>query len=312
MANPLAADAEGVIAFRSKNPFEFQQILQDLEAQPDQRVFGTLIFPERPIEPVPVVVCCHGSMGWRGHHHEHMVKLLEAGIGVFRIHHFDARGVQSIVQDQIRVTAAMLIVDAYRALQKLVTHPRVAAERIGITGWSLGGMAALYSAFEPLREAIVGADGPRFRAHLPFYPAAHVWPEEQRWSPAPIRILHGADDDYTPAHFVTSLAERMGPDANVEVILYPEGRHSFDSIEPTEFIPDAVRLGRKHTTLARDGSMYVTGSDGTRHPVGERSERKQSIAKANNLGAHTGGSFEIRPRAFADMLTFFTAELFAG
>ncbi|MEM6986013.1 MAG: glutamate synthase-related protein, partial [Pseudomonadota bacterium] len=108
--------------------------LRSLDEAPPQKMFGWLLPPERGEPPWPAIVACHGSMGWRGHHHEHIARALEAGIAVFRIHSFDARQVQSIVEDQMAVTAAMLLNDAYRAQQKLAAHPDIDAERVGVTG----------------------------------------------------------------------------------------------------------------------------------------------------------------------------------
>ncbi|MCP5056702.1 MAG: alpha/beta hydrolase fold domain-containing protein [bacterium] len=308
--NDLSDGRVGMIPYRSSNPFEFSHILRGLGDASPQRVFGWLLWPEHAQTPAPAIVACHGSMGWRGHHHEHMVRALEQGIAVFRVHSFEARQVQSIVEDQMAVTAAMLLVDAYGALEKLASHPEIDPTRIGVTGWSLGGTVALYAAHESLREALVGVDGPRFAAHLPLYPAAHVRPEEKRWSPSPIRVLHGAADDYTPVRFVEELAEdvRSGG-GHIDIRSYAEAHHSFDSVEPLTWLPDAVRLGRKSLTLAEDGDMYFTSSDGIRHSVAEPEERRGSFEKANIRGAHVGGNWDARRQGFADADGFWKEHL---
>jgi dienelactone hydrolase len=300
----------GLAPYGSANPFEFTHILRDLDACERQALFGWLLWPEHAGPRVPAIVACHGSLGWRGHHHEHMVRALEMGIAVFRVHSFEARQVQSVVEDQMSVTAAMLLTDAYRALQLLTTHPAIDASRIGLTGWSLGGSVALYAGYEPLREALVGADGPRFAAHLPIYPAAHVTPELPRWTPSPIRILHGEADDYTPLRFVEGLVPVIkAGGGRVEVCAYPGGPHSFDSVEPETWLADAVRLGRKSITLAANGRMFFTGSDGAEHDVGEPGQRRASFAKADIRGAHIGGHWEARRQGFRDAEAFWRAHL---
>ena len=60
---------DGVIAYKSTNPFEFFHILNSKECE-EQDMFGTLVFPEKKREKYPLVICMHGSLGWRGHHHE--------------------------------------------------------------------------------------------------------------------------------------------------------------------------------------------------------------------------------------------------
>ena len=302
---PGRLERDGWIGYRSANPFEFSQILAAPADAAEQAMFGWLLLPENAPERVPVVVCLHGSMGWRGHHHEHMVRWLEAGIGVFRVHSFEARRVVSVVEDQMAVTSAMLLNDAYRALELLTQHTRVIADRVGITGWSLGGSAALYAGYEPLREALVGADGPRFAAHLPFYPAAHVQPQEQRWTSAPILTLSGGADDYTPAHFVTQLIELAGDSANMRAVIYPDAHHSFDSVEPLTWLPDAIRLGKNPTLLEKDGRMVAIGASGKRYDVSDPSGRREVFAKKRTLGAHIGGDWDARRRSFADGEAFF-------
>ena len=111
MATDLSDGRIGLVPYRSANPFEFTHILQGLEKAPEQLAFGWLLWPEDAGGPVPAIVACHGSMGWRGHHHEHMVRALEMGIAVFRVHSFDCRQVHSIVEDQLSVTAAMPVLE---------------------------------------------------------------------------------------------------------------------------------------------------------------------------------------------------------
>ena len=195
---------EGIINFKSSNPFEFFHILNSKESE-EQDMFGTLILPDEKKENYPLVICMHGSMGWRGHHHEHSVNFLNNGFAIFRVNSFDARQVTSIVEDQIQVTLATVMTDCFNALKFLSNHPDINSSKIFIAGWSLGGSTAIYSAWEPLAEKLA-PDGERFAGHLAFYPGAFMWPEEMRWSPSPILTLIGADDDYTPAVLIDELS----------------------------------------------------------------------------------------------------------
>ncbi len=140
----LKSGQQGYIEYKSSNPFEFYHILNpDLlpgpanYLAPEIDVHGWLIFPEKGKGPFPVIFCVHGSDNWAGHHHEHILNFLEAGFAIFRVHSFDSRGVASTVEDQMSVTAAMMMVDTFEALKIVSRHPDIDSSRIGITGWSL-------------------------------------------------------------------------------------------------------------------------------------------------------------------------------
>lgn len=296
----------GRIDYLSSNPFEVHHLIHDIEKAAPQEVFGWLLMPEENLRtPVPCIIACHGSLGWRGHHHEHIARWLEAGFAVFRVHSFEARQVQSIVSDQMSVTHAMLTRDAFQALRFLSQHPLIDASRIAVTGWSLGGTVSLYSAWLPIAEALA-PDGERFAAHLPFYPGAHLRMQEARWSPAPIRVLHGAQDDYTPVSFVEDLADAVEPaGVQISITRYPGAHHSFDAVESLTWLPDAIRLGRSVVEIDLNGDMWSVSPSGRRHPMNEASDRKAAFRAASNVGAHIGGQWEARRRSFADATEFF-------
>jgi len=70
----------GIIEYPSASPFEIHHILCKMDSVPHHAVFGSLLMPEHPAsDPMPCVVAVHGSLNWRGHHHEHIVGWLEAG-----------------------------------------------------------------------------------------------------------------------------------------------------------------------------------------------------------------------------------------
>lgn len=297
---------EGLVRYRSANPFELYHVLTSLEQAPPQELFGWLVFPEHGGERVPAIVCCHGSLGWRGHHHEYMLRYLEMGMAVFRVHSFDARSVISVVENQMDVTMAMMLVDAYRALELLATHPRIDPQRIGITGWSLGGSVALYAAWEPAREHLTSSAA-RFAAHLALYPGATLRAEDNRWTSSPILNLIGDADDYTPARFAVELADELRPlGVDIETRIYAGAHHSFDSIEPLTFLPTALPVGKRTVTVRRDGHLFVTGTD---YPFDEPEHRQRSFAAMKRRGAHIGGSWEHRRQAFADAAGFFGGHL---
>ena len=140
----------GRIDYESTNPYELSDIVRRSEA-PRQPMFGQLLFPDAYEPPVPCIVALHGSFNWRGHHYDHILRFLEMGCAVFRIHSFDARGIATIATTQLEVTHAMLIADAYAALRFLVQHPQLdpATGRLGEHPAPLEGFAVCHTAAAP-------------------------------------------------------------------------------------------------------------------------------------------------------------------
>ncbi len=289
----------GKITYNSSSPFEIHHILCKLETIAKHPVFGILTLPEKGSGPFPCVVACHGSRGWVEHHQEHMNNWLKAGIAVFRIHSFESRNVISIVEDQMSVTYAMMLCDSFEALKLLNTHPKIDYRKIAITGWSLGGTVALYSAWCPISETLA-PDGERFAALLPIYPAAHIRPDVQCWENAPIKILHGDIDDYTPLNLVHGLIDVTKECADMEVIVYENSHHSFDSKEPLTWSPNAIKLDERTVQIDSDGNMWGEIEKGLRIPLNEPFERKIAFQYAMNFGAHFGGNEITRKRVMED------------
>ena len=134
-----------------------------------QNVFGKLTIPLDSLNPnkkYPLIIGVAGSMGWRKHHFDYMKIYQEEGFATFELNSFKSRGITSTVGSQNQVTAAAMILDSYRALDKLAKHPNIDKNNVAITGWSLGGAVALFSGWMPLKNII--SEELSFAAHLAF------------------------------------------------------------------------------------------------------------------------------------------------
>jgi dienelactone hydrolase len=284
---------------QSCSPFEIYHILNNLEKASKVTVEAELFLP--PGEgPFGCVIALHGSMGWAQHHQDHINIWIKAGLAVCKVNSFSSRSIDSTVNDQLTVTHAMMIVDAFRIRQVLEQDPRIG--KIGVSGWSLGGTVALYSAWSPIIEIL----GKPFDAHLPFYPAAHLRPEVKHWSNAPMLILHGNVDDWTPIHFVESLLAQL---PNTELQVYAGAHHSFDSEKEFALLPKAVHLKKRTARINKNG--YVSGKLflGIRWPLNERWQRRWIIRILRNRGAHVEGNPTARSDALVRAKDFLTKQL---
>ena len=132
-------------------------------------------------------------MGWRKHHLDYMKIYQEEGFATFELNSFKSRGITSTVGSQNQVTAAAMILDSYRALDKLAKHSNIDKNKVAITGWSLGGAVALFSGWMPLKNII--SEELSFAAHLAFYPPCFFNPQNILFTKAPMHILIGEDDN---------------------------------------------------------------------------------------------------------------------
>lgn len=123
--------------------------------------------------------------------------------------------------------------DAYGALAYLAARADIDAGRIGLMGWSNGGSATL---------AAMATNGPgaawplasgRFRAALAFYPGCRLkgrFDDEPLRPYAPVLILHGtADEEVSHEHCVRLVEEARDIGGSIEIALFEDATHGFDS-----------------------------------------------------------------------------------
>jgi dienelactone hydrolase len=168
---------------------------------------GRLTVPESG-GPQPVVILLHGSdgrlsgasYGWEAH-------LQDLGYGTLALDSFTGRGLLNVSFDQ-----------------------NVDPERIAVMGFSRGGIAALYSAMVRFRDAY-GPKAGRIAAHLPFYPACNfTFARELEVGPAPIRLHHGAADDWTLPGPCRAYVNRLATaGAEATMVEHPGALHAFDN-----------------------------------------------------------------------------------
>jgi dienelactone hydrolase len=215
------------ITFQSANPFGFRDVITALDEQEKQEIFGFLSFPEDEKEIYPLIIGAAGSLGWSDHHYDYFDMYRKMGIATFEMRSFTSRDVESTVGTQVEVTLAMMVLDAYRALAVLSEHPKIDKDRIAITGWSLGGGVTLFSGWLPVKDII--EPDLSFSAHLAFYPPCFIEPEILDFTDAPIHILIGELDNWTPAEPCIDLVDKMrSSGAKINLTVYKDSHHSFD------------------------------------------------------------------------------------
>ena len=302
------------IAFESRNPFSFEEIITDLDNQEKQMVTGILGFPaDFDVEKkYPLIVGVAGSLNWGPHHLKYLEMYRSLGFATLQLQSFDSRDVQSTVGSQVEVTSAMMILDSYLALETLSIHPNIDIDNAGITGWSLGGTVSLYSAWMPLINSINNGKF-RFAAHLPIYPGclAYPYPDESMiFSQAPVHILIGELDDWVPASACTNLLDKLnesGLTHNIDITIYEDAHHSFDRDMELTTMENGYTLGECLFPMNDEGTLLL--SEFWSIPINTPVRQKLALLTCAGRGPTMGGNDEARAQSFNFAADFFINHL---
>jgi len=156
------------------------------------------------------------------------------------------------------------VYDAYAALAHLRTLPFVDGRHVGLIGGSHGGSTTLASMLAPSSdgEALAAERRNGFAAAVALYPGCR--PSPRTWQApvyrtvAPLLILAGDKDDWTPAEPCVKVAADAKAAGNpVEIKVYPGAHHAFDSNRPVRYV--ATRINGN----APGGLGATTGGDPT-------------------------------------------------
>jgi dienelactone hydrolase len=179
---------------------------------------------------LPLVVLMHGSSGIGGNVPFWVRELNAMGISTLTIDGMTGRGLAGVGENQALIGRLNFIIDIYRSLEAVAKHPRIDTSKVALMGFSRGGQAALYASVQRFQKQW-NKSGIDFAAYIPFYPdCATTYDGDTDTGSAPIRIFHGAPDNYNPVASCKKFMARL-KDAkrDIELTEYPNAQHGFDN-----------------------------------------------------------------------------------
>lgn len=178
---------------------------------------------------LPLVILVHGSGGFEVNADVWDRQFRSLGISTFALDSFSGRGIASTVTDQSQLGRLNMILDLYRSLAVLATHPWIDPNRIAVMGFSRGGQAVLYATLKRFHR-MWNTSGIDPAAYIALYPQCNTtYISDADVTDHPIRIFHGISDDYVEIAPCRAYFERLkqaGKD--VQMTEYPDTWHAFD------------------------------------------------------------------------------------
>ena len=180
----------------------------------------------------PAVILLHGSAGPSLRETGYADVLNEAGFVTLEPDMWAARGFKGGAEGRPMPADAMA--DLYGARALLAAHSAVDAARIGVGGFSFGGVVAMYAATHARNDKYLKGDC--FRAIMPVYPAAWAYNRVPGFEfgglvDAPILLITGALDQYDNDPGISAkLVAGLNPKDRAKITLQvmPDSHHGFD------------------------------------------------------------------------------------
>ena len=226
-------------------PNEFMSLKDGSYKNSPVKIDALILFPKKGEEPYPMLVFNHASGGaylfsneWFKFNRLTARQLLKKGIAVMFVDNFNGRNVISAGADQAQVATFSFYIDAFMTLEYLSKDPRVNIKKVGITGWSRGGMNSLAIAESRIRDALVSKDL-YFAASLPRSVECRqsgFFRNPQPIKETKILMVNGKDDDASHAHVCEEYGEKMKANgADIKVTTKHGWGHGFEANYSAEF-----------------------------------------------------------------------------
>jgi len=238
----LAVGQNGRIGFETitLSPAQF---LKGVKEGPQSLIWGDLVLlpmvtwgeflvPNEYLERRPAVILVHGEDDVSTQEAQWAAMLHDMGVPTFILDSFTGRGFRRFFDTANTLSPEAMIVDVYRALALLSTHPRIDPTRIVLMGFSQGAAVALYASLTRFRD-LHGPDDREFAAYLAFYPLCNsTYLDDERVSDRPIRIFHGSADNIAPLTSCRAYVERLrAAGKDVQLTEYLDVHHQFDILD---------------------------------------------------------------------------------
>jgi dienelactone hydrolase len=198
-------------------------------------VVGELHVPVAKGDRLPAVMIVNSTPGFDGRSASYAEALNRAGIATLEVDFMQGRGMPASPRQHMA--------HAYETLQYLAADPRIDGARVGIMGFSWGGMIALFTSSAELTHKYTG-DRLRFAAHLGVYPICwrhevaaagkdkHFGPGVYRQvTGRPVHILAGEKDGYDEPDSCDKFLNALPGESrrHFSLTMYPGATFGWDS-----------------------------------------------------------------------------------
>ncbi|MCY1259407.1 Dienelactone hydrolase family protein [compost metagenome] len=237
-ATVLSAETQGVVRFDSRTPFDMDVLLKHYDQAAPYSGLGHLFLPRGASaqHKVPAMVILPGSGGIKDGREMAYGKLLsERGYAAIIIDYYGPRGITDDAPYALKASSVSefdVVADAYAALRMLNQHPAVDARRIGVMGFSRGGIATRLTMDERIKSALA-ADLPAFALHVDYYGPCFQEFGTRKTTGAPLLSLRGAADVTNDLEQCARREHqlRLGG-SKVGSQIYADAGHSWENLEP--------------------------------------------------------------------------------
>jgi dienelactone hydrolase len=296
-AAPLTENDKGKISVQSLTLPENRFITLTREGEP-ATIWGELSFPAEGPAPFPAVVLAHGCGGVGPAVRGWAKELGGMGVATFAIDSFGGRGIRETCTGQNSINRGSRLVDVYRGLELLSTHPRIDSSRIALMGFSQGGGVTLLARHLRFQRLWLSAQHD-FAAYLAFYPATcnRIFLQETELSSRPLRIFQGTADDWTPIGPCRDYVKKISAAGkDVELFEYAGAHHSFDnpSLPAARFRPDVFNGSNCSYVEGEPGRFQVSHRETGKPSSSENSCRKRGATIGYHPAAHRQAIEDVR------------------
>lgn len=175
--------------------------------------------------PFPALVFMHGCGGVNHYYFKWASLLKKWGFVSLIVDSLEPRGVDNVCTQGTEPIPTTRLADALAGRNYLLKLPYVQKDKIGLIGWSHGGVVALLAALNITKGKLKFKGA--FKAVIAFYPYCAKLKEKVGLK-SPLLVLIGDKDNWTPAHLCKTLKKDLSGTIKMTLKIYSGAFHCFD------------------------------------------------------------------------------------
>ena len=236
----LHSETQGEIRFKSSSPYDLDVLLNQPAKAEATMGMGKLFLPPNASDKkqVPAMVILPGGAGAiPGRENETAQTLADNGIAALVVDNFKPRGISEEMPYALKIMGTSefdAVADAYAALKALNKHPAIDGWRIGVMGFSKGGIAARMSMDARIRDKLAPFIQP-FALHVDFYGPCYALLQSRKTTGSPLLSFRAGEDasnDLVACAQQEKVLREAGSD--VSTVVYAKAGHDWESTKPRE------------------------------------------------------------------------------